>query len=282
MELVMREKAYHIIRLTAGSTLLVAAVLKGYELSQGPVGSSRPPFPRVIQVVLVELELVLALGLLFAIFQTAVWWLARLAFTVFTAMSLYFVWQEHESCHCFGFVRLDPGITAFLDVTILAALCITRPIQPTATRWRRALIFTITTATAGGMSVAHIKTYTIRPDHSVATISDDPAQWIGRPFPLATCLELAESDVSRHWAVVFYRSGCGHCQDVIKAYQSDSTVLGSPKYKVALVQLPPHSGDTPISTSALHVKLSPTCASHAIDPLVVWLYDGIVERIKEM
>ena len=110
-----------------GILLLVAAVLKGWQLINEPVANNSIWTYRPFLILQVEFELALAIWLLSGLFKKAAWFAALLCFSVFSAITLYKGITGAESCGCFGSVHVNPWITLFaIDLPAVLALSVFR------------------------------------------------------------------------------------------------------------------------------------------------------------
>jgi len=135
----VRVTGYDVVRVVLGSLLLVAALLKGYQLATDPLLSlaSRPsslaPWlsaildSRWFLIAVVEFELLFGLWLIAGLCPRQTWFAALACFALFACVSLYKALSGESTCGCFGKVPVNPWHTLGLDCAALAALAGWRP-----------------------------------------------------------------------------------------------------------------------------------------------------------
>ena len=112
-----------------GILLLVAAVLKGWQLLTEPAANNDIWSYRPFLILTVEFELALGIWLLSGLFKKAAWLAAISCFSFFSAITLYNGLSGAESCGCFGSIHVNPWITLFaIDIPAVIALAVFRPI----------------------------------------------------------------------------------------------------------------------------------------------------------
>lgn len=118
---------YDIVRLALGVLLLVAALLKGYQLVIEPVAGDEPVAGRWILLLIVQAEFFLSLCLLANVLR---FWTHRVTIAVFFTMALVTATKGlagESSCPCFGAVLVSPWAAFAIDCTALVALLVFRP-----------------------------------------------------------------------------------------------------------------------------------------------------------
>jgi hypothetical protein len=140
---------FSVISRILGVLLLAAALLKLQGLALDPVSRqgifSTPEF----QMATVEVELFLAVWLLWGVRPQGAWIAALLAFLCFAGASLYLGWIGQGSCGCFGnLVPVSPWYTLAGDLAAVALLLLSRPplkrpdatLAPVVQGWLRSVL----------------------------------------------------------------------------------------------------------------------------------------------
>lgn len=118
---------YTLVSRLLGVLLLAAAVLKAHGLAFDPVGRLGIFSAAEFEVAVVELEVFLALWLLWGKRPLGSWLLAMSAFASFAAISFYLGRVGQASCGCFGRLSLSPWYAFGMDLGIVGALIMARP-----------------------------------------------------------------------------------------------------------------------------------------------------------
>jgi hypothetical protein len=119
--------SYSLVSRCLGILLLAAAGLKLNGLAVDPVGRmglfSLPAF----QIAVVELEIFLAIWLLWGWKPLGSWALAFVVFSAFAGVSAYQGWIGRATCGCFGRLSVNPWYAFGIDVGVLILLFSGRP-----------------------------------------------------------------------------------------------------------------------------------------------------------
>jgi len=107
---------YEVVRLVMAVILLLAAGLKGYQLSTEPVLGTGLLDSRWFLIGVVEFELFFGLWLLADLLLSLSWAAGLTYFGIFAGTSLYKAMSGHASCGCFGRLPVNPWYSAGLDV----------------------------------------------------------------------------------------------------------------------------------------------------------------------
>lgn len=108
----MKYHINNIILKLLGLLLLVAAVLKGYELLTVPMANTDIWSNRYFLIFQVEFELALGIWLLSGLFKRAAWLAALGCFSLFCCVALYKGISGAASCGCFGRVHVNPRLSS--------------------------------------------------------------------------------------------------------------------------------------------------------------------------
>jgi len=170
-------------------------------------------------------------------------------FATFGAFSAYQGALGHNSCGCFGDVRINPWLTCTLDL-LLAVACLlirAKTAQAKAASTRRLVIVLATWLLVGAPLVL------FPPDRQMAPVSEDgviaadasvvlldPRPWPGKRFPLTKYIDVGPALEHGRWRLVFIRPGCPYCEEALRplltSSQSEARGDGTPW---ALIELPP-------------------------------------------
>ena len=269
----------------AGIVLIIAGVLKGYDLLRGAV--TKNYFFHTTEV-LMEL----AAGIWF-ISSVAGYYALRagaLLFTVFLAVSLHRAWQGQVNCGCFGPVPMNPWITATMDAAFLLLLLAAMPKLPKkspSVAWRK--IFSGIVALGIAAGVIEGKVY-LQPGmlHANGTITGghgvifmQPPAWDTKRFPAANYIPGSSVLMHGKWLAVIYFHTCPVCQHAIAGISRH--LAKSPDHNVALVQLPPY-GPLPrglANSKMLRLAFEDTHIWRPpFLPVLVDLDNGVVTRVQ--
>jgi len=117
-----------IVMTIAGLMLLIASVLKSYQLVTEPIVSAGFWESWLFFVIQIPLEVGLGIWLVCGLFRKAAWLLGVLGFVVFMAVTVQKGLAGAESCGCFGPIQVNPWVTfAGIDLTLFLGLVIFRP-----------------------------------------------------------------------------------------------------------------------------------------------------------
>ncbi len=121
--------SYDAFRLVVAAVLLLAAGLKGYQLSTEPVLGTGLLDSRWFLIGVVEFELFFGFWLLANLLPSVSWAAALACFGIFAGTSLYKAMSGDASCGCFGRLPVNPWYAAGLDLAIVLCLLYWPPPQ---------------------------------------------------------------------------------------------------------------------------------------------------------
>ena len=113
------KSANDIVLKLLGILLVVAAVLKGWQLLTEPMANNDIWTNRIFLILTVEFEIALGIWLLSGLFKKAAWMATISCFSLFSFVSLYKGLAGAESCGCFGSVHVNPWITLWEMASII-------------------------------------------------------------------------------------------------------------------------------------------------------------------
>jgi hypothetical protein len=124
----LRVLPYWLVSRALALVFLVAAGLKVFGLTIDPVDTIAILSRVEVQVGIIELEILLALWLLWGVNPVGSWLASITAFGCFGAVSLYLGFIGQGSCGCAGPLRVNPWVAFSIDVIGLALLLLGRPV----------------------------------------------------------------------------------------------------------------------------------------------------------
>jgi len=296
------KRANDIVTSLLGVLLIIAAVLKGWQLLAEPIVDDSIWTSRPFLILQVELELALGIWLFSGLFKKAAWLAALSCFGVFSLVTLYKGITGAESCGCFGKVHVNPWITLFaIDLPAVIALALFRPGLSFRLRlsflrkWEsvKPLIadlltpapslgrFTITTCliliTLGVTApiLAFNEPAKVTSSYEVL----EPETWVGKELPILEHIDIAKELQKGTWLILLYHYDCPGCGQAIPMYEQMARDLaGSEDFlRIALIAVPPY-GQGPVSedSSCTLGRLAETKEWFVTTPAVVLLKNGQV------
>jgi hypothetical protein len=255
------------LRLLLAITLSSASVLKGWELAHAWSWSS--------EWLIVAVEGILSLWLL-AGYR---WGLLRMVlaawFAALAGASTVKIFRGEVSCGCFGQVQVSPWITLGIDVAALVALGLATSGSFRALR-RAGLIAAQLAIAALLGSVAFSFRASAEP---AGLVTLEPADWIGKPWPLMKYVDQRDVISRGKWVVLLYTPQCRNCMAAIEEYDALATTWQANHLaaRVALIDVTASSSnDDTAEFSALPGKLDAPPGWLIHTPTIVLLRDGTV------
>jgi len=296
------KRANDIVTSLLGVLLIIAAVLKGWQLLSEPMVDDSIWTSRPFLILQVEFELALAIWLLSGLFKKAAWVAAISCFGVFSFVTLYKGITGAESCGCFGKVHVNPWITLFaIDLPAVIALALFRPglsfrLQLSFRRKRESVKrliaelltpapslprFTITTCliliTLG--VTTPLLAFNEPPKVTSRYEVLEPQTWVGKRLPILEYIDIAESLKEGTWLILLYHYDCPDCARAIPQYEQMARDLqGNEDFlRIALIAVPPY-GRGPVSENSPCTlgRLPQTKEWFVTTPAVALLTDGRV------
>ena len=218
-------------------------------------------------------------------------WVAVVAlFLVFAGVSLVRGWAGHQSCGCFGSVRVNPWWTLALDVGVLVALLLWPPRRPVrqADKFQlmgTGLLLLLLLAGAGWLFVRN-RPARLHADGRLTggggTVMMNPVRWTHYRLPLFKYMRHTQPYTHGRWLVVLYHHGCQVCWRAIALVAAELAAAKHPHH-VLLLELPPN-GSLPADLD-LHgmvharVHFGRTWAIPMF-PLYLDMHNGVVTRVR--
>ena len=260
-----RASGFDVLRFVLAAVLLTAAGLKvqqladGLRLVPGPIEALRTA---PAQLAVAEFELLLAASLASGAYPRALCRVTLACFIAFAAVALYAAISGAASCGCFGRAKINPWVTASLDLAAVGALFVFRPPERRESGGaqrndRRLLAATV----AWALVAVPVSLFATRPAHG-PTAGDgvvvdrrrgfgapgslvvlEPEQWLGNRFGLAEHVDVGQQLMTGRWTVVLYRYDCDHCREQLPGYEelAQQSAGRDDASRVALVSVPPHA-----------------------------------------
>lgn len=200
--------------IAAALLLAAAAILKAYQTVAHPDVNNL--LLSIGYGALIEFELMLAGLLLLRVWPREVWVVTLLAFTIFAGVSVKHAVAGASSCGCFGAVRVDPKITAVVDVVMMALLLIggprVRDVEEEATPPRRVSGAGVALVAVTMLLAGAAVTYALMPRSGIVVM--DGAEHDFGVIPAAdggNCQHtfLVRNTANRAVKITQYESSCG-------------------------------------------------------------------------
>lgn len=272
----LRLDASSVVLVATGILLLTAGTLKLYQLSMSLDAAIAPTVSTSLSAVFASFEVTLSACLVLGYKPKESRQVAIVSFVLFAVFSLFRALAGAASCGCFGAVPVNPWWTLGLDVSVVAALLISRPGHCAQRRnadlrafaglgFSRlsiglaglAIVFGFVWIGAAGMLPAISADGVLFPGRQVAVF--DPADWVGKRMPLLDYIDIGVGLSSGSWTVVFYHHDCAKCLQVLPEYEQLSGELHAQfqSMRVAVVEVPPYqNGDRVKNTECTQGRLN--------------------------
>jgi hypothetical protein len=284
------------VRFAVAAILVVAAALKGYQLSTEPALSRTLLESRWFLVSVVECELLLAIWLLSSIRIRVAWGISTVCFATFAAVSLIKGVKGEASCGCFGRVPVNPWITFALDAVVVTALLAWWPGPQTvrkgssrARRWRHAWIGSgVLVCTAALLPMLAYRHTALDAAGIIVGSGNlvvlEPENWVGSQFPLLPFIERADSLRTGEHIVVLYHHDCPKCNEALDVYErlaAELTRRGSSQ-RVAILEISSGAAaPIPPSSHCDWKQLDDSYEWFVQTPVVLQLENGRVIGVEE-
>ena len=296
-----------IVLKTVGLILLVAGVLKGYQLVTEPVANNSVWTYRPCLIVQVELELALGVWLLSSLLPKVAWLTALACFAFFSLVTLYKGLTGAESCGCFGSVHVNPWITLWvIDLPAVTGMVLFRPVcsfgcvllSVRTQGFVRGLIAELLTPLPSSRrfgitavlvaAVLGITTPILafnEPAISTSTYEVlEPETWVGHRLAVLDQIDVAAKLEQGTWLLLFYHDDCPDCRRAIPEYEQMARDLAGNEdvLRVALVEVPPFGRPLiPPNSPCTVARLAETKEWFVATPAVVLLTDANVKAAWE-
>ena len=290
-------RCWDVMRFAVALILLVAAILKAYQLATTPSLGEGFLHARWFNIFVVEFELFFGIWLFFGMLPKATWLVTTGLFATFLLVTFYEAVRGAESCNCFGNFSLNPWITMVFDLSVIGILVLFRP-TGMIFRWRkilweltpnfhyRKIIFVVLTwlviaiptcyamIAVNKIDIDELGTEFVGLDGKKVLLLT-PEKWIGKEFPLLPYIE--KSDIidglkNGQWTVILFSHNCEKCKKTLSEFITKKTP------NVLCIEIPPY-GEHPKDLE--YVKLNKTQKWFVDTPVVMEINDLIVKKIVE-
>ena len=283
-------------RVFVGAILLLAALLKAYQLATEPTAEISLMTSRWFLVFSVQFELLLGLCLIAGLFVRTAWLTTLGSFALFSCISLHKALSGEVSCGCFGSVQVNPWYTLGLDLAVVGALVRYRPAlwgKEVGTDTRPASHYGVVfgvwliVAVSAGWGMSRFEANTVSDDGMFLGDGEivvlEPETWTGKRFPLFAHIDQGGQLARGVWLVVLYHHDCPQCQEVLPSYELLAAETDEDQRSVALVEVPPFGPreGRDSSISPVHrVRLQDTKDWFVQTPTEIQLTDGTVTAVR--
>lgn len=310
---------YDVLRLVLGVLLLVAAGLKGYQLSTEPalvsgVGSGSlnesswwlvgavlaAGESQWVVVAVIEFELLLGLCLLANVWPKATWAVTLACFGVFACVSLLKAFLGHATCGCFGRVPVNPWYTTALDAAVTCSLLRWPPKGPHSQfgvafkelAFRGVVVLSVSLVLGLAAAIAISNQNRAASSEAAEDVVGNgrivvlkPEKWVGKRFPLFDHIAFSDDLKRGNWFVLLYHHDCPGCQEVLpKVRELVGRIDGTTAIQVAVVEMPPYGDDGDPGFAMLKPRffgrLSDSREWFVETPLAVLVRDGRVTEAR--
>lgn len=279
-----------------GGAVLLAAAAKAVEqvLAPKPIGATS-----ITSIGAIFVESVLAIWMLSGFRATAACRIAICCFSVFAFAALSKGLRGEASCGCFGRFQVSPWTTLALDLIAIPALLFGIT-PPTARRGTRS--FTLTGGASApilGLLMLGIFSMLVLlminlsdglesfANGPMASSLLEPKEWVGKRLPIITRIDCDADLTTGNWLIVLYHAGCPDCKRTITACIEYLQHAPKNTIRVAFIEVPPFSGDSPTDGSTLRRfseivfgRVRPMGDSLLPTPAVLVLRDAKVVRFE--
>ena len=284
---------WDVLRVILSALFIFASLMKGAQLLTAPNLNGGFFDSRLFVTFLVLGEFALALWLLFGFFPRFTRSFLILLFFLFTLYSLYRgLVLKAESCNCYGALKINPLITACLDlflVVLLTLFC--KPIPKERGRHIKGLIFPTAIWLFAAVPFLYFVDVTeakiiSRVDivqeavFGKKTVLLQPESWSGGEFVLANYTNIREKLSQGLWIVLVYTNSCSSCREAVKIYREIAeTYSQKPEYpKIAMIELPPYQTEE-TGSPALCGRLDRIYRWRIQGPALILLDNGKVQTL---
>jgi hypothetical protein len=237
-----------------GVILLLASLLKAWHLQDPALDLGGLMSHPTSRITVVELEALIAGWLLFGVAGRRTWMLTLTLWLVFLTVSIHETVAGHESCGCFGRVKLAPAYTAAFDCVTCLSLAFCRPSKCAIGVGK----FTLPRALVRVMVIALLPASLIVASWRPVVEADlknadnesnsfgipeslvvlEPKKWIGKTFLLYSHIDVGKQLLVGRWVLLFVHHDCQICANTVPKYQAAAI---NRTVHLAIIEMPPHS-----------------------------------------
>lgn len=203
-------RLFHISRFGLAGILVLAAGTKFAEATTVAPMQSGP------KLLLASVEAALGLWLLSGTCMAIAWKAVGGVFAVFIGTAASRLIAGHYRCECFGAVDAHPFAVAALDLAALTAILAFPPPSEAVSSRKRLLGVMTAMALIGFSADAAGYTDAFRRSSDRTTVFET-ISWTGRRLPVIDDIEIGVRLEKGTWLLVFHRSGCPRCEQLLAA-----------------------------------------------------------------
>lgn len=277
-----------VVRILVGFLLCVAACFKGYALATGPVAPEWAWLPRWAHALLVEYEALLGLALVSGCKSR---WTRKFAFATFVLFGSVAGWMLYSgtnSCGCLGRISAPPGLMLAVDACVAVLLVAFQedltaiPTKPLSKGYVGGAGVIVSLVLCAAWPMLSYRPATLSGDGIIhgagRVVVLEPAEWVGRRFPLLDHIDINDQLDEGSWHLVLYHHNCGKCTELMGRLVGSSSDIE----KIAWIELPPYGIESRERLEfATHGELTDEWDWFAQMPAQVWLDEGIVTRATQ-
>jgi hypothetical protein len=264
------------VPVSLGLVLLVAAVLKAFQLTTESVSEDSWYTTRWFQMALVVMELLLGLLLLTGVWPISSRKAALLCFAVFAAFNVYQIYQGEQSCGCFGKFAVDPWYTLAFDVAAIAALLVWSPVPETAALLYARPLNVLAVFLAASAAALFAMSGRVNLEYLY------PETWVGQRLPLLEYISIGDQLSQGEWTVALYRHNCPRCRAAMRRYRQTAQEMrkNGRGARFALIEVPPYGSVLEGMTPCIPGRLSDAKYWGIELPCEMTLKDGVVLTVQ--
>jgi hypothetical protein len=277
------------MRLVVAIILLVAAMLKAYQLATTPSLGEGLLHARWFNIFVVEFELFFGIWLFFGMLPRLTWIATTGLFATFFGVTFYEAVTGKISCNCFGNFSLNPWITMIFDLFIIVLLVYFRPNKSNIEKWkgifsqyyRQFILFIGIYVLLGSVVYGWIIQRTYERLEYIGQVLEsnvvqiEPGLWIGKEFPLRDYVVNGQEILRGKWILLFSRPGCNDCKTIktkLLENEDQNTMLAFLD-TTAMV-----TNNSKINTKNFRLALEINWVVET--PIIVELSEGIVQDVQ--
>jgi len=294
-----------LVPVLVGGLLLVSAALKADQLLVDEAAQDGLFGARWFLMAVVEFELMLGIWLLSGIFAFRCRQVVLVVFAMFAIVALQKGLSGESSCGCFGRLEVNPWWTFGLDLLVLRALWNWNPLASfqvpvaqgketaqesaaeteSSTRTginRRAMAVVglllligipISIKMLSAQNATLTQAGTIVGDGQLVIL--EPETWIGKPFPIASHIDIGDQLLKGDWIVVLFHHGCPECQEALPQYEQLAQEDG--RKRIAVIEIPPYGKKSDHAVASLYGRLTDKREWFVQAPVEISVKSGMVE-----
>jgi hypothetical protein len=301
----IRQRTPRLIYYGLGIILLVAAILKTWQVVSRPIPELLPLNSKWAALLLVEWQILLGIWLLSGKKPRSAWWFATLTFSAFSIVSLMAWWTGQKSCGCFGEVAVSPMAVFLFDAAAVAGLiwCRKQLAEPQSESskegqltdsllfhgvWGWALLGACIT---GGVLIAGSEVNVLSASGIDAAPGElvllEPQDWLGKQLPMLEHIKIDDNLRDGRWQILLFHADCPKCQEVLPHFAAAAREAAGPSgesARFAVVDVDPHEGANDVGLeqgACVPGQLNQLYDWFVTTPVEITTEDGIVTNVRQ-